>query len=408
MENLVFKTNKDEIDRLCAMSNLRIRNYDLDFVRYLEVDAEDRFVSIRGARGCGKTTFLHQLIKLRHTLDASVIYVNLDDVYFSHHRLIDFVEDFVLMGGKYLFLDEVHKYPGWSKELKTIYDNYSRLKIVFTSSSILEVYKGEADLSRRLVNYNMEGLSFREFLEFEHGLKFPKLSIAEILKNHVEICNDITAKTKIIPAFRDYLSFGFYPYFKESKKKYHEKLVNTVKLILEIDLPASIKKIEYENVFKLRKLLMYLAMNGPYKPDITKLSGQLEISRNSTLLFLNYLESAKMVNLLKNDKNNESIYTKPEKVLLHNTNLVHALGADIHNIGAIREIFFFNQLQVVAKVRHTPIGDFLINDELYFEIGGRRKSFEQLKASPNGYVAADDIEVGMGSKIPLWLFGFLY
>ncbi len=408
MDNLVFKTDKNEIDRLFAFSNMRIRDYTLDFVRYLEVDEEDRFIAIRGARGCGKTTFLHQLIKKNYTLDGSVIYINLDDVYFSNHRLIDFVEDFVLLGGKYLFLDEVHKYPTWSLELKTIYDTYSKLKIVFTSSSILEVYKGEADLSRRLVNYDMEGLSFREFLAFEKGLKIPRISLDEITKNHVDICNDITSKIKIMPAFKDYLLYGYYPYFKESKKKYHEKLVNTVKLILEVDLPASIKKIEYENIFKLRKLLIYLAMNGPYKPDITKLSAQLEISRNSTLHFLSYLSSAKTINLLKGDKNNESVYTKPEKVLLNNTNLVYALGADVNNLGAIREIFFMNQLSATNKVGHTPIGDFLVNDSFLFEIGGKRKTFDQLKDVPNSFVAADDVEIGMGNKIPLWLFGMTY
>lgn len=408
MEEIILKSDKDEIHRLFAYSNKRIREYSLDFVRYLEIDEEDRFISIRGARGCGKTTFLHQLIKRKYTLDGSVIYVNLDDVYFSNHRLIDFVEDFVLLGGKYLFLDEVHKYPDWSKELKTIYDNYSKLKIIFTSSSILEVYKGEADLSRRLVNYDMEGLSFREFLEFDKGLKFPKVSLEEIIKNHVEIAHEICSKTTIMLAFKEYLSYGYYPYFKESKKKYHEKLVNTVKLILEIDLPSSIKKIEYENVYKLRKLLIYLAMNGPYKPDITKLSAQLEISRNSTLLFLNYLSSAKTINLLKGDKNNESIYTKPEKVFLNNTNLVYALGANVSDIGAIREIFFMNQLSAKHKVGHTPVGDFFVNDALYFEIGGKRKTFEQLKNTPNSFIAADDMEVGMGNKIPLWLFGMMH
>lgn len=408
MDEMIFKTNKNEIERLFAFSNMRIRTYDLEFVRYLEIDPEDRFICLKGARGCGKTTFLHQFIKKNHALDGSVIYVNLDDIYFSNHRLIDFVEDFVLMGGKYLYLDEVHKYPTWSKELKTIYDTYANLKITFTSSSILEVYKGEADLSRRLVSYEMEGLSFREFLEFDKGLKFPTYTLDEITKKHIEICENMTSKLKIIPAFNDYLLYGYYPFFIESKKKYHEKLINTTKLILEVDLPASILKIEYSSVYKLRKLLLYLAMNGPYKPDVSKLSAQIEISRTTLLHFIDYLRSAKLIHVLKGDKNNESIFTKPEKIFLNNTNLVYALGADSHDIGAIREIFFMNQLSAKHKIGYTPVGDFLVNDAISFEIGGKRKTFDQLKNVSNSFVAADDIEIGIGNKIPLWLFGMMY
>ena len=404
-----YKTNEEEFKRLHRSFLLTIKNTRLTFRRYLteSIDWSNRFIAIRGARGCGKTTFLYQYIKTHLPLNEEVIYANLDDIYFTTHRLIDFAEDFVINGGKYLFLDEVHKYPTWSLELKTIYDTYHDLKIIFTSSSILEVYKGNADLSRRLVCYDMEGLSFREFLLLEKGISLKKIPLEEIIKNHIAIAMEITADIKIIPLFRNYLEYGHYPFFMESKMSYHAKLANTINLILETDLPA-INKIEYGNIYKLKKLLSYLAMNGPYKPDITKLSGQIEVSRNTLLLFLDYLKSSKAVNLLKTDKSNESVYTKPEKVYLHNTNLLFAIGGDVTDTGVMREIFFFNQLSAKHKVGYTEKGDFLVNNKYTFEIGGKKKGFEQVKEIKESFIAADGIEVGYKEKIPLWLFGLMY
>jgi predicted AAA+ superfamily ATPase len=404
-----YKTNEEEFGRLFNNFLTKIKNTKTEFVRYLEmgIDWNNRFIALRGARGCGKTTFLYQYIKRNLKLDESVIYVNLDDLYFTTHRLIDFTEDFVTHGGKYLFLDEVHKYPNWSLELKTIYDTYDDLRITFTSSSILELYKGNADLSRRLVCYDMEGMSFREFLKFEHGFVIEKIPLKNILSNHITIAMELTGKIKMLPAFNEYLTLGYYPYYKENKTAYHGKLANTVNLMIEIDLPA-IHSITYTNVYKLKKLVSYLAMNGPYKPDITKLSGQLEVSRNSLLAFLDYLKNAKILNLLKTDKGNESIMTKPEKVYMNNTNLMYALGSDTTNVGAIREAFFFSQLNVNHKVTYTEIGDFLIDDAYTFEVGGKNKSMKQIKEVKNSYVVYDGTEMGFENKIPLWVFGLMY
>jgi predicted AAA+ superfamily ATPase len=388
---------------------LRIKRTKLDYTRNLidEINWNDRFIAIKGPRGCGKTTFLHQYIKKNLPIGNHIIYVSLDDVFFSNNRLIDFVDDFVTNGGTHLFLDEVHKYPTWSLELKSIYDNHADLKIVFTSSSVLEIYKGSADLSRRLMAYDMEALSFREYLLLNHGIDLPIIPLNELIKNHIGLAVSITEKTKIIPAFKNYLEFGVYPFFMEGSNSYSHKLGNTVNLILETDLPA-VFNIEYKNVFKLKKLLHFLAVSGPYKPDITKLSAQLEISRNTLLAFLHFLHTAKLFNLLKTDKGAESILTKPEKIYLNNTNLMYALAGEPTDIGAVREVFFFNQLAAKHKVRYTPTGDFLIDNNLFFEVGGKTKTFNQIKDLKNAYLAIDGVELGMGNKIPLWMFGFSY
>jgi hypothetical protein len=317
------------------------------------------------------------------------------------------VDDFVANGGTHLFLDEVHKYPTWSSELKSVYDNHSDLKIIFTSSSVLEIYKGSADLSRRLVAYDMDVLSFREFLLLSEGLDLPIIPLPKLLENHIDFAIEITEKIKIIPALKRYLEFGVYPFFMESTNSYSHKLSNTVNLILETDLPA-VFNMEYKNVFKLKKLLHFLAVSGPYKPDITKLAAQLEVSRNTLLQFLNYLHTAKLINLLKTDKGSESILTKPEKIYLNNTNLLHALAFEPTNIGTVREIFFFNQMAVKNTVKYTPTGDFLVNDQYIFEVGGKTKTFNQIKELNNAFLAIDGVEMGMGNKIPLWMFGFSY
>ena len=404
-----YKTDELEIKRMFNNFLLRIKKTKLDFTRPLlnEINWNNRFIAIKGARGCGKTTLLHQYIKANLTINDSVIYVSLDDVYFTNNRLIDFVDDFVANGGTHLFLDEVHKYPTWSPELKSIYDNHIDLKIIFTSSSVLEIYKGSADLSRRVVVYDLEALSFREYLVLGEGLSISSISMDDLLKNHIEIAMGITDKIKIIPAFKRYLEHGVYPFFIEGTSSYSHKLANTVNLILETDLPA-VFNMEYKNVFKLKKLLHFLATSGPYKPDITKLAAQLEISRNTLLLFLNYLHTAKLINLLKTDKSSESILTKPEKIYLNNSNLMHALAGEPKEIGAVREVFFFNQLAVKNVVRYTPIGDFLVNNKYTFEVGGKNKTFNQVKDLKDAYLAIDGVELGMGNKIPLWMFGMFY
>ncbi|OYU96533.1 MAG: AAA family ATPase [Bacteroidetes bacterium B1(2017)] len=409
MDTIPYKTDESEIKRMYNNFVQRVRKTKTEFVRYLmpTINWEDRFIAIRGARGCGKTTLLHQYIKLNLNLDQSIIYVSLDDVYFSNNRLIDFVDDFVLHGGTHLFLDEVHKYPSWSNELKSIYDNHSELKIVFTSSSVLNINKGSADLSRRVVVYDMDAMSFREFMNLSEGSSVSVLSLNDLLKNHLSIANEILMGRKVIPAFKNYLDYGAYPFFIEGTSSYAGKLAAIVNLTLETDLPA-VFNMEYRNVFKLKKLVQYLAVSGPYKPDITKLAAQLEVSRNTLLLFLSQLDSAHLLKLLKTDKGNESILTKPEKVYMNNSNLMNALSAAPADIGAIREVFFFHQMGVKHKVTYTPVGDFFIDDQFTFEVGGKNKTFSQIKQIKQSYIAIDGVETGMGNKIPLWMFGLLY
>lgn len=405
----VYKTDEQEIKRMFNNFLVRIRRTRLEYVRYLneQINWNDRFIGIQGARGCGKATLLHQHIKQNLLLNEQVIYVSLDDVYFTNNRLIDFVDDFVANGGTHLFLDEVHKYPNWSPELKSIYDNHADLHIVFTSSSVLEIHKGKADLSRRVVVYHLEALSFREFLVLDEGIELEPFSLAELLKHHPEIAVDVTSKTKVLPAFKRYLAHGAYPFFLEGTGSYLHKLGSAVNLALETDLPA-VFNMEYRNVFKLKKLLHYLAVAGPYKPDITKLAAQMEVSRNTLLQFLNYLNAAGLINLLKTDKGSERILTKPEKVYLNNTSLMHALAGEPRDIGAVREVFFFNQVAAGHKVGYTPSGDFLVDEKYTFEVGGKNKGFEQVKGVKNAYLAVDGAETGIGNRIPLWLFGFMY
>ena len=409
MASVPFKTDELEYNRMYANFLSRVKKTKTDLVRYLyaDIDWSNRLIGVKGPRGCGKTTLLHQYIKLNLPLNETVNYVSLDDVYFASNRLIDFVDDFVSHGGTHLFLDEVHKYPHWSPELKSCYDNHPDLKIVFTSSSVLEIHKGTADLSRRAVVYDLEAMSFREFLNLSEGLDLLPISLDELVKNHISLATDITSKIKILPAFKKYLEHGVYPFFTESVNTYGMKLAGTVNLALETDLPA-VFNIEYKNVFKLKKLLHYLAVTGPYKPDITKLAAQLEVSRNTVLQFLHYLSTAKLINLLKTDKGNERILTKPEKVYLNNTNLMYALAGIPTDVGAMREVFFFNQVMVKHAVGYTPTGDFWVDHKLTFEVGGKNKTFTQVKNIKQAYLAIDGVETGLGNKIPLWMFGLMY
>ncbi|MFM9945387.1 MAG: ATP-binding protein [Bacteroidia bacterium] len=397
------------MENLINVYQNKLRKTSTDFVRYLlpEIDWADRMISLTGARGSGKTTLLLQHIKQNFTKNEKCLYISLDNLHFMQNNLLDFASDFVKQGGEYLFIDEVHKYPTWSIELKNIYDQFDELKVVFTGSSILEIYKSEADLSRRVVNYTLEGLSFREFIEFEKGIKLPKVSLVDILKNHAEISNMVCSKIKPLAEFTNYLKYGFYPFFKENKNSYLQKLHNTINLSVEVDLMA-VHKLDYASINKIKKLLYLLAQNTPYKANITTLASQIEASRNSVIQFLNMLERAKMLNLLRTGLKSDGLLTKPEKIYLGNTNLAHALVENQPDIGMLRETFFINQIGVKHKINYPRTGDFLINDRYTFEVGGKNKTNEQIRNEENAYIAADGIEYGYKNKIPLWMFGLTY
>ena len=389
--------------------NRLIEATKLDFERYLysEIDWEDRLIGIVGPRGTGKTTLMLQHIKRHFTQRKKALYISLDNIWFTKSGLKPTVHEFYSMGGTHIFIDEVHRYPDWAIEIKNLYDSYPDLHIVFTGSSILEIYKSNADLSRRAITYHLYGLSFREFLKLESNYVAPVLSLNDIIKNHIEITSKICSEIKIIPSFRAYLEYGYYPFFKEGVKRYSMRLRNVVNVILESDLPA-VEKIEYASIYKLRKMLMIVSSLVPYTPNLSTLSIQLEINRATVMKYFIYLQKAGLVRMLLADQKGMNLMNKPEKLFLDNSNLIHALAPENYNTGNVRETFFMNQLSLKHNVSSANKGDFLIDGTYTFEVGGINKTFKQIKDLPESYIAKDDLETGYGNNIPLWLFGLLY
>ncbi|RLD66026.1 MAG: AAA family ATPase [Bacteroidetes bacterium] len=387
----------------------KLSKVSLKFKRSLlnTIHWENRMIGIRGARGVGKTTLILQYIKETLALNETVIYVSLDDIFFTSNSLSEYVDDFVKKGGKYLFIDEVHKYKNWSIELKNIYDNYDELKIVFTGSSILPLIESKADLSRRAVMYDMQGLSFREFLNVTHKLDFETVSLSDVLANHLELSMMINKKIKPILEVEKYNQKGYYPYFLESNRDYLLLLAETINQTLEADIPIYLD-LNVESIEKMKKLLFIIATSVPFKPNISKLSERVGVARNTLKMMFHYLEKANIINLLFAGTKGISKLQKPEKVYLHHPNLMHALSPTQINMGTLRETFFQNQIQNLFSVEYTNTGDFLIDNKYTFEIGGKNKTDKQIKDIPDSYIAADNIEYGEGNKIPLFLFGFLY
>jgi len=387
-----------------------LRKTDLSFKRYLidDIDWEGQLSAITGARGTGKTTMIMQHIKQKFgNSPKEVLYVSADNIWFSGNRLFDLANDFEKRGGKYLFIDEIHKYENWSQEIKNIYDSLSNLKVVITGSSMLQIYKGNADLSRRAVHYVLQGLSFREFIKFDQNIDFEKFTIDEVLENHIELASSINDKIRPLPLFDAYLKQGYYPYYKSDKRFYLSKLANTVNLILEMDLPA-VEKIEIYSIRKIKKLLWIISQSVPFTPKITDLAKDLNVSRNSLLNYLTILERGGLVNLLQSSTKGINSLAKPEKIYLNNTNQIYAFNALKPDIGNLRETFFFNQLQAIFEVTSSNKADFTVNKNYIFEIGGKNKGYEQIISLKNAYLALDNLEYGFGNKIPLWLFGMLY
>lgn len=367
---------------------------------------DEQMIGIKGARGVGKTTLVLNYIKQTYGTSKRCMYISLDQVLLTGLRLIDIADAFDKDGGKLLCIDEIHRYENWSQELKDIYDSYPDLKVIFTGSSALHIHKGKSDLSRRAVVYNLEGLSFREYLQITTGNTFPAYVLPDLLKNHVAIASDVLQKLKPIPAFNAYLSSGYYPYFIQNAKTYHQKLLETIHLIVDLDL-AYLNNVEIRHVHKLKKLLYMLSLSVPYQPNISKLSVTVETTRNTIIQYLGYLEDGNLIKQLRSKSKSYELMAKAEKVYLHNTNLIYALSRNV-NEGNLRETFFYNQLSAVHAVNYPDTADFLIDEAYLFEIGGKSKTTEQLKKQPYSYIAADGIEYGAGNKVPLWLFGFLY
>ena len=398
------------MDKLIEKYRKKVDRTDISFVRSIlsEINWDARLIGIKGSRGVGKTTLLLQYIKLNLDSDlSSVLYVSLDDIWFSDNSLTGLVDNFVKQGGKYLFLDEVHKYPQWSVEVKNIYDDYPGLKVIFTGSSLLEILNARADLSRRAVVYSMQGLSFREFLIMETGIAFQRYTLEGIIGDHENISKDILAQIKPFQYFSQYLEVGYYPFYREQKELYHIKLEEILNMILEVELPM-LKKVSIAYVNKLKQLLYVIARSVPFIPNISKLSERIGIKRETLLTYLFYLNEANIFHSVYKDAKGITVLQKPDKLYLENTNLMFTLSGDFVDKGNLRESFFVNQLKYRHLLEISEQSDFSVDRKYTFEIGGKKKSKKQIQNIPDAFIAADDIEYGHGNKIPLWMFGFLY
>lgn len=382
----------------------------LDFKRYLydEIEWDDRLIGISGFRGVGKTILMLQRMKEEYGNSPAAVYVTLDDFYFTKNRFADFAEEFYLRGGRTTFVDEVHRYPTWSTEIKNIYDLYDDLKIVFSGSSALQIHKADGDLSRRAAMYNLHEMSFREYIHLSGNGIFRKYDLKDILNDHVDIAGEIVKKIKPIPLFRDYITTGVYPFFKEARGRFADRLANAINVVVEIDL-TSIENINYHTTYKLKQLIAILADSVPFKINITELSRRVNLSRDALLRLLSALDRANLIKGIRKEGSASGYLTKPDKLYLNNTALLYALhSADVNIEGTMRETFFMNQLIQGHKVKVSKKGDFLIDGKYTFEVGEKNKGYVQIADIRDSYIAADNLEIGYGNKIPLWLFGFLY
>lgn len=389
------------MERLYELFNRKLNSTPTDFYRYMyhKIKWKGRSFGVVGPRGVGKSTMLLQYIK-QNLGTSDTLYVSADHLYFSEHRLVELADYFVKMGGKHLFVDEIHKYADWSRELKQIYDSYDDLQIIVSGSSILDIYKGLADLSRRMPIYNMQGLSFREYLHLFHGIEMPALSINDILSQKAVIAG----VEHPLPLFKDYLRRGYYPFGKDDE--FEMELMQVINQTMEVDIPQHIQS----NISigrKLKSLLMVVARSVPFKPVMQKLANVTGISRNDIPDYLFYMERVGMIAQLRDTTAGIRGLGKVEKLYLDNPNLIYALATGQADIGNVRETFFMNQVRVMNDVLSSPVSDFEINGKT-FEVGGRKKGRKQISGVGEGYVVKDDIESGYANVVPLWAFGLNY
>ena len=389
------------MERLYENFHRKLKEISTDFIRYKysEIKWEGHALGLVGPRGVGKSYMLLQHIK-RTLNTADTLYVSADHIYFSENKLVDLADEFVKMGGKHLFIDEIHKYDGWSLELKQIIDSYSELQVVISGSSVLDIYKGMADLSRRVPIYNMQGLSFREYLQLFQGISAPAFSLDEIISGKVEI----PGVDHPLPLFRNYLKNGYYPFGRDIE--FEMELLQVINQTMEVDIP------QYMNANvtvgrRLKALLMVVARSVPFKPVMTKIAELTGISRNDISDYLIYIEKAGMIAQLRDKTGGIRGLGKVEKIYLDNTNLIYTLAPYNAEIGNVRETFFMNQTRVLHDVISSSVSDFEIDGKT-FEIGGRKKGQKQIERATDGYIVKDDIETGFANVIPLWYFGLMY
>ena len=387
------------------------------FKRYLygDINWDARLIEITGARGVGKTTLMLQKVQeLNRIVPDQAVYLSLDDKILYNNSLIDIVESLNVYGVKYIFLDEVHKYPAkyqgfdWSAEIKNIYDRFPEIKVIYSGSSVLNIYKGHGDLSRRKTSYRLAGFSFREYLNFSIDTNFERLNFTEILKNHKEIAINIISELKIIPLFKEYLKTGYFPFYNEAPEFYSDRLNSILNVIIETDIPA-VSDISFETSFKLKKMLAAIASSAPYVPNLLKMRKELFIADQRTLLkYLDFLEKAEVIYSIGRKTKGNKIMQKPAKIYLGNTNFFYSLNMQSEEIGTIRETFFISQVSPYHSLILPENGDFIVDNKYVFEIGGKNKGSKQIKGIADAFIVLDDIEFGVFNQIPLWLFGFLY
>jgi len=393
-----------------------IESIPYQHTRYLynEIDWDTRSLLITGQRGVGKTTMILQHLKAHYKNNTSALYISVDNPYFKNISLYEFAMEFEKLGGEVLYIDEIHKYNEWSTHIKSLYDS-SKLKLIISGSSMIQISKQQADLSRRVIPYRLANLSFREYLLFKHIGKFTSYSLEEILSDHVAIASHIIEDMKPLAHFKAYLIDGCYPFMVEHKKSYTHHLIGIINQILEVDMPY-VTNIKHAQIDKIKKLVYLLSTSVPVKPNISKLATSVDVSRPTLLEYLHYLELGSLINAVNQKARGYGVISKPDKLFMYNTNLMHAIA---HNSdqGTQREAFFVNQIKSADYNKPKLIderlflaneGDFLIDGKYTVEVGGKGKSFNQVKDIEDAYIAADDIEIGFGNKIPLWLFGFMY
>lgn len=365
------------------------------------IDWSDRLITIKGFRGVGKTDFLLDYLKKHFPEDNSALYINLNNFYFTKRKISSFADEFAKRGGKLLLLDQIQKYPDWSSDLRKCVDGIPDLKIIFTSSPVLRIAEGNPDLNGIAKIYHLEGLSFREYLNYQTGSNFHFYSLEEIIENHIEIATEIVSQVKPLAYFNDYLKNGYFPYFMESPNFYMNTLLKNINLALEIDVPY-INQIELKYLPKLRKLLHIIASETPFTPNVSKLAAAVKTSRATIMNYLKYLKNARLIQLLYTNGDDEQM-KKPDMVYMHNTNLLYAIAPDNTESLNLRHTFFYNQVGYKNNLKSSVKADFCVNRKYHFIVGGRK-----LEPTSDVYAASDVIEIGEGKKIPLWLFGFLY
>jgi predicted AAA+ superfamily ATPase len=392
METLLAKSAKKVVSL-----NGKVKRLIYDNIQWTE-----RLILLLGYRGVGKTTIMLQRLE---KIGEKGIYFSLDDLYFESNRLVTVVEQLYALGYRSFFMDEVHRYQFWSKDLKQLYDDFEDINLIATGSSILEVAKGQADLSRRAIVYHIQGLTFREYLQFEKKLELNPIDLETIFEQHHEITADLLEQFSFERDFSNYLKIGYFPFYKENKSVYYQKLSETMNLVIDIDI-APFEELNYSTVRTMKKLLFVISQSVPFTPNITKLSEQLGAPRNTILRLLDLLDQAKIIKLLRAENEKLSYLQKPEKIFFENTNFVYLFAEGKANVGSVRETFFFNQLIQKHRVTASKFGDFMVDEKYTFEVGGPNKNFQQIKGVPNSYLAID-VKNSVGNKVPLWLFGML-